>query len=122
MNNFLSPFAFLTYPLNTASLSLLSGVYYELQDSYASIVVNSSYINTYNVIQRGRIYNKVSFTNGDKTSSSIYVVTIPRGVEMGDHQLNFNGERIFVKKASTINADNDFIVILDLQENPRESK
>ena len=27
---------------------------------------------------------------------------------MGDHQLNFNGERIFVKKASTINADNDF--------------
>ena len=93
---------------NTASLSLLSGVYYELQDSYASIVVNSSYINTYDVIQRGRIYNKVSFTNGDKTSSSIYVVTIPRGVEMGDHQLNFNGERIFVKKASTINADNDF--------------
>ena len=94
---------------NTASLSLLNGVsYYELQDSYASIVVNSSYINTYDVIQRGRIYNKVSFTNGDKTSSSVYVVTIPRGVEMGDHQLNFNGERIFVKKASTINADNDF--------------
>ena len=102
---------------NTANLTLISGVtYYELQDSGASIVINSRQADSYFVISGGRIYNKVSFNKGVKTNSSTYVVTIPWGTVSGLHAtddannstLMFSDRRIFVKQLQVIDANNSF--------------